>query len=348
MRYTSGGYIDMHYIIDSKMPFSFIVGARGTGKTYGALKDVLVDHPRKFIYMRRLQTQIDLIKGNESMNPIGPVSRDCSRNIILHNINKYVVGIYNGMETEDGKTVPIGEPLGYMLALSTISNLRGFDMSQVEVLIFDEFIPEKQESKIKMEGQAFLNAIETIARNRELQGRDPLQVLCLANSNDIANPIFIELGLVTYVEKMLAKGIDYIRMDDKATAVWVCSKAPISKLKKETALYKLSKGTQFSEMALENTFTDMDTEMVRPQDLSHYNAIVKVGELVIYEDKNKHGRYYVSAHAKGSYDEYNTGESDLMRFRRDYFYLWLAYLNKSIIFETFMMQVLFERYNKMR
>lgn len=88
--------------------------------------------------------------------------------------------------------------------------------------------------------------------------------------------------------------------------------------------------------------------MVRPQDLSHYNAIVKVGELVIYEDKNKHGRYYVSAHAKGSYDEYNTGESDLMRFRRDYFYLWLAYLNKSIIFETFMMQVLFERYNKMR
>ena len=119
-------------------------------------------------------------------------------------------------------------------------------------------------------------------------------------------------------------------------------------MKKQTALYKLTRGTQFAEMALENKFTDMDTELVKPQDLSHYNAVVKVGELVIYEDKNKRGHYYVSTHAKGSYDEYSTGESDLMRFRRDYFYLWLAYLNKSIIFETFMMQVLFERYNKMR
>lgn len=337
----------MNHIMNNKMPFNFIVGARGTGKTYGALEDALITRPRKFIYMRRMQTQVDLIKGNESMNPFGPVARDHNRNIILHNINKYVIGVYNGQENEDGKTVPFGEPLGYMLALSTISNLRGFDMSAVEVLIFDEFIPEKQERPIKNEGTAFLNAIETIARNRELQGRDPLKVVCLANSNDIANPIFIELELVTYVEKMLSKGIDYIRNDEKGVSIWICSKVPISQMKKQTALYRLTKGTKFQEMAIENKFTTMEVARVQAEDLTHYNPVVKVGEITIYEHKKKED-YYVSTHSKGNYETYYATDSDLRRFRRDYYYLWLCYLDRQMIFESYILMVLFERYFNMK
>lgn len=333
----------MQTVIDSPTPFNFVIGARGTGKTYGALKSVLVDRPQKFIYMRRLQTQVDMIRSNESMNPFNPIARDCHKPVIMHNINKYVSGVYNSEQTDEGKTVPVGAPLGYVLALSTISNLRGFDMSDVDVLIWDEFIPEGQESRIKNEGMAFLNAVETIARNRELQDRPPLKVVCLANSNELANPVFIELELVTYVEKMIRKDLDLIRIDDRGISIYVCSKVPVSEKKRQTSLYKLSKGTKFSQMALDNSFITMEVAEIGSRDLSHYDPLVKVGELVIYENKRT-GEFYVTTHAKGSYEEYTAGQMDLKRFRRNYYFLWLAYLNRNIVFESYILQILYEKY----
>ena len=96
-----------------------------------------------------------------------------------------------------------------MLALSTISNVRGFDATDRDVLIYDEFIPERHERPIKDEATAFFNAIETIQRNRELEGKDPLTVLCLANANELANPLFIELKLVKRAMALIRKGIEF-------------------------------------------------------------------------------------------------------------------------------------------
>ena len=118
--------------------------------------------------------------------------------------------------------------LGYTAALSTISNMRGFDASDVEMLIYDEFIPEKHERTLKHEATAFLNAYETINRNREMQGKKPLQVLALANAMDLANPIFLELGIVNNIERMLDKGRSNIYLDrDRGLLVAICSNSPI-------------------------------------------------------------------------------------------------------------------------
>ena len=181
-------------------PFIFIVGGRGSGKTYGAIQYALKEH-RTFFFMRRTQTQIDLIK-NDSFSPFKAVDES----IIVSSINKNLTGVYRGSQNSDGTWSPAGSPKGYMCALSTISNIRGFDASSVDLIIFDEFIGEAHERPIKNEGQAFLNAYETINRNRELNGQEPVKVLALANSNSLANPIFVELQLVTPVEKMLRSG----------------------------------------------------------------------------------------------------------------------------------------------
>ena len=58
--FTDDGYINMEAIINTKLTFIIIVGGRASGKTYGALKYCL-DHDKKFILMRRTQSQIDLI-----------------------------------------------------------------------------------------------------------------------------------------------------------------------------------------------------------------------------------------------------------------------------------------------
>ena len=91
---------------------------------------------------------------------------------------------------------------GYTSALSTFSNLRGFDGSNIKILLYDEFIPERHERLIKNEADAFFNVYETINRNRELQGGPPLIALCLSNSNSLASPIFTALNLVKTLERM--------------------------------------------------------------------------------------------------------------------------------------------------
>ena len=56
--YTKAGWVNWDYIIDQAAAFNMVVGARGTGKTYGAM-NTLIKRNEPFIYLRRLKTQLD-------------------------------------------------------------------------------------------------------------------------------------------------------------------------------------------------------------------------------------------------------------------------------------------------
>lgn len=340
--FTKEGYIDFSYILKNPSPFIFIVGGRGSGKTYGAIKYAL-ENGRPFFFMRRTQTQIDLIK-NDSFSPFKAVDES----IVVASINKNLSGIYRGSQNSDGTWQAAGAPVGYMCALSTISNIRGFDASDVDLIIYDEFIGEAHERPIKNEGQAFLNAYETINRNRELNGAEPVKVLALANSNNLANPLFVELQLVTPVEKMLRAGEDkkftsYIN-ESRGVSVYMVNSSPILEAKQKTALYKLSGDSEFSAMALKNEFTAEEMDHIRSEDLKPYRLICCVGEFSVYRKKDNKN-YYITGHKSGSTKAvYQSTSTDLKRFRRDQYYLWLAYLNGRILFESYIYKVLFEKY----
>ena len=339
--FTKEGYIDFKYIMKDASPFIFIVGGRGSGKTFGAIQYALREN-RTFFFMRRTQTQIDLIK-NDSFSPFKAVDES----IIVSSINKNLTGVYRGSQNSDGTYSPAGSPIGYMCALSTISNIRGFDASSVDLIIYDEFIGEAHERPIKSEGQAFLNAYETINRNRELNGQEPVKVLALANSNSLANPIFVELQLVTPVEKMLrsgdAKYYTY-KNDSRGVSVYMINHSPILEAKQKTALYKLSGESEFSAMALKNEFTAEEMDHIRSEDLKPYRLICCVGEFSVYRKKDNKN-YYISGHKSGSTKAiYQSTSTDLKRFRRDQYFLWLAYLNGKILFESYIYKVLFEKY----
>ena len=184
--YLDSGYVDIEKILSYKLPFNFLLGGRATGKTYGALK-TLYQTDTRFMLMRRTQAQCDLINKPE-FNPYKVLCNDLGVDIRVRSISKYNSLIYESFGDDAEKT------LAYTCALSTIANMRGFDASDCKVLLYDEFIPERHERAIKNEGSAFLNAYETINRNRELQGKEAVKVLALANSNQLANPVFVELN----------------------------------------------------------------------------------------------------------------------------------------------------------
>lgn len=339
--YDDSGYLNIDTIVRTGLPFIFIVGGRGIGKTFGALKYV-VENNIKFILMRRTQSQVDLINKPE-FSPFKSLNEELGIDIGSISLSKYNVGFYRMDEDDSGKAIPFGPAIGYSIALSTISNLRGFDASDCRILIFDEFIPERHERTLKNEGSAFLNAYETINRNRELKGDRPLQVLALANANDLGNPIFMELGIISKAERMKLKGQNYSLDYDRGIGIFLINDSPISDKKKNTALYKITQDSEFQEMALRNDFAEMKTSSVRSMPLKEYSIIVKVGELSIYKHKSKK-EYYVTQITVGSPDVYTASETDLKRFVRKYQYLWQAYMRNIVIFEDATCEIIFNKY----
>lgn len=328
--YEGSGYLNISAILKLGTTFNFIVGGRGTGKTYGALKYALIAG-RKFILMRRTQSQADLINKPE-LSPFKPVCDDLGCEIITEPLSKYSSKFLKG-----------DEMIGYTCALSTISSMRGFDASDIDLLIYDEFIPERHERIMKGEGGAFLNAYETINRNRELKGERPVQALMLANAFDIANPIFMELGLVGIAEKMQLKGQElYI---DRASDLCVIMprSEEISRKKSKTALYKLTSGT-YADMALSNKFSYNPTDFIKSQPIREYRPVASVGEICIYRHKSGQ-RWYVSELISGDPDSYHTDDVDLKRFTRKYgTRLYRAYMDGNVWFENMMCKSLFELY----
>lgn len=332
--YLDNGYLNINQILSYGVPFNFIVGGRGTGKTYGTLKTAYIENKR-FILMRRTQAQCDLINKPE-FNPFKALNNDTGSNAVVRSISKYNAKIIE--ETEEDERL-----LGYTCALSTIANMRGFDASDVELLIYDEFIPEKHERAIKNEGSAFLNAYETINRNREIKGDKPLQVLCLANAFNIANPIFLELGLVGRCEKMKNSGQEIFIDKERGVCVVLLQKSRISKAKADTALYRLSSGS-YADMALSNDFVYNNSDNIKSMALKEFKLLCTVGEISIYKHKSKR-LFYVSEHRTGTAPIYKSDEVNLQRYRKNHgVALYGAYMRNNIICESLLTKSLFELY----
>lgn len=282
--------------------FNFFVGGRGTGKTYSSLK-YCIESGKKFIYMRRtldeLEECCDNPKYGEGENPFKKLNDDMDWNYGLVKLTKKTAGIYKREIDDNGKITHFGEPLGYGVALSTIATMRGIDLSDCDFLFYDEFITEKHVRKITAEGEAFLNAIETIARNREMLGKEPMIVVGCANAFNIYNPIFQELGLISQVEKMINRKQEHAYFDDRALSIHLLKNTDsFNSEKKETALYRLTRGTRFYDMALNNDFAYNDFSLIGYKKISGYRPICAFNDCFVYYKKGSEEFYITYSSAR--------------------------------------------------
>ena len=329
--YLDSGYLDARKILNLGITFNFIIGARGVGKTFGFL-DVCQEDGRKFMLMRRTQSQTDIINKPE-FSPFKAICNYRHIEITSESLGKYSARFIKNDET-----------IGFTCALSTIANMRSFDASDIDILLYDEFIPERHERPMKGEGAAFLNAFETINRNREFDGTRPVQVVCMANAFNIANPIFLELGLVGIAEKMKNKHQEIFIDRQRDVCLIMPTSEKITSLKSKTALYKLTRNTEFSRMALSNDFIYNPADNIQAQALQEYKPLVTVGEITIYKHKSK-TQFFVSEHRSGNPPTFKTDEVELKRYIKSYgFMLNRQYLNNNVKFENILTKSLFELY----
>ena len=326
--YLKNGYIDMGSIIELKYPFTFVTGARRTGKTYGALTYDL-QHKVKFIYLRRTQTEIDVCKSAD-LSPF----KNVDKTVTVKNMAKGVIGFY-----KDDELLAPG------MALTTLHNVRGISGEDYTQILYDEFIPEKIARPIKGEFDAWSNTYETLNSNRELTGQDPMQFLCLANSNAAANPIFMGLGLVQVLERIKREHKQFWTDDKRGILIVNAENSPISAKKKKTALGKLTEGTDFAAMAYENEYAFDDWSNIESRSLKEYRPEVSVGEITIYRHKGRR-EYYVTQHRAGSPIIFGNSEREVEAFARGAMRYRNAYLDGVMWFENYLAKVLFIDYTK--
>lgn len=333
-------YINIFDYKDKRFPFQIFIGGRGTGKTYSAIKGALTGAVSdKFIFMRRTGQECEMLwdtdKG-EGANPFKPINEDIGSNVGIKKIIKNVGGIYNRVLDENGKYVYQGSPIGYSLALSTIAGVRGFSFNDVSDWFYDEFIKEKHVRAMTGEGDALLNAYESICRNRELEGREPVYLWMLANSNDIYNPIFITLNIINDVEKMLRSGKSDKYYPERGLAVHLLQPSEeFVNAKSNTALYRLTRGTDFADMALSNKFAFNDFSLIEHRNIVGYRPVCKINDFVIWSKKGMREFYCCYAEAKCPTFNSDLRQDRISFMRRFGARMLPAFSDGRIIFESY-------------
>lgn len=332
--YLDSGYLDMRSIIETGYPFIFVPAARGTGKTYGTLK-YHIEEGNTILLIRRTKTEAELQAKSQStaykaiFDDLGIVEWGCTPcgSAGYGTIQQHIDG--------EGDRI-----LAYVSALNTFANIRGIDFSDVSYIVFDEFIAEAHVRKIKNEGMALANLYETVNRNRELQGRPPVQMLCLANSVNMANDTFMYFGLIDEAERMLREDVEISELGNKLLII--PQHSPISEKKAETALYK-AVNQEFSEMAIKNKFILNDFTYVQRRSLAEYTCDFKVGSLYCWKHKSR-DEFYITFSKGRTKNDYKDGYADLQRFRRDHWRYAGYYLDGMIRFENYRAVALWEKY----
>lgn len=338
--YQSDGWVNAQVWFDDPAAFVIALGGRAIGKTFGALEKLTEpERTGKHIYMRRTQSQLDACKIPE-LNPYKAVNTVRGRNYLLSAMGKYTAGIYNG-KIVDGVLKPDGEPRGIGVALSVFANIRGLSGEDYDTVLFDEFIREPHEKKSSnFEGESFLNFYESMNRNRELQGKAPLKCILLSNSNDLASPILDALGVVGLIDKMQRFGRVHSAVG-KDISIYLYKDSPISGRKRETALYRVANSEDFNSMALDNNFSRANYENVRSCPLREFSPLVSIGNVTVYSHVNN-GSYYVIDGVKAQ-EKYAMLPNDLKAFRRAYYYLWEALLDKRLFYSSATAKIYFEK-----
>lgn len=314
--YTPDGWLDVPALAARGCWLNVITGPRQVGKTYGTLK-YIIEERRPFILMRRTVEEVQFLGINTEVNPFKVFAPE--HDITLDRAGK----ILNISEN--------GEIIGICLGLPTVATIRGFSASRFTDIIFDEFIPEKHVIQRKTEGDALLNAYTTINGNRELEGRPPVRLWLLANSNNINSPILTSLGLVDPILRMREKGQEVFQKD--GVLIVQPGSMKIIKKRSETAMMKHLKKTKsaerFTGMALENEFSYNDQTLVGKMPLGGLKPLSGIGMAYVWQRDD--GFLYI-CRAPHRTEIYEDSEYMRERFRDDYWWIFDQYRSGEIRF----------------
>lgn len=298
-----------------------VIGGRGTGKTYSTLR-YCTDEDEKYVFMKRTNKDIDLMCHNPKkdsrfeveLSPFKSLNRD-------YNYNIHAVKLYEGFGgfwKMDAEGDPIGDVKGYILSFNAVSKFKGFDLSDCNFIVFDEFIPLPYERTNRHEGIELLDLYRTIGRDNNIRTGKILKLICLANSMTVSCPIINDFELTDIIVDMKANGISAKYLKERAIFIRIVPDINGFREKEsKNPIYKAMRGTKWAQMSLDNDFAYNDFSNVVRRNLKNYRCLIhlknKLKDYYIYVGD---GGYYMTYRSNNKYEyDYDLNlENDQKRF----------------------------------
>lgn len=309
-------FFDIRDYLSDLKPISIIIGGRGIGKTYSALT-FLIENKKRFLYMRNTRQQISECCSDFG-NPFKRLNKDKGWDIQL-SPEKDHVNIVDGN----------GDIIGYASPLSVFENLRGADLSDVDYVIFDEFIENRK--LLFDQFKAFVNMRETVGRNRELLGEEPLYTILLSNAQSLNSPILAGYDLIPDIEGMIKGSQKKLK---RADTLVLLPESEVSELKKNTSTYRGLKGTRIYKENIENQFANDSFYGVKKRNIREYKPLCKIDDLYLYHHKSNHKNYVCTIQAI-NIPEYNSKDNALAFYQSFGRYLPSEYATGNLEFSDF-------------
>lgn len=226
-------FYDINKTLSYNCLFNFIVGPRGTGKTYSAkhrgVKN-FINKGEQFIYLRRYQTELDEM----FVNGEGKLFKDTIRDKVFPG---------HKLDNDDELIYVDDRIAGYMIALTKAQHLKSVPFPEISMIIFDEFIIDKGKlTYLNNEVIAFLELYETIARLR-----NNVVVFFLSNAITVLNPYFIYFDLRLPKDKDIKKFKGDILLE-------LVHNTEFTETKNKTRFGQIIKGTPYGDYAIEAKF----------------------------------------------------------------------------------------------
>lgn len=260
-------YYDPNKLLSYNRILNFVIGARGIGKSYGFKKHVVnrfLKHGKQFIYLRRYKGE--LVKLPQWFNDIKEEFPDTEFKV-------------------KGRQLFINNKLaGWGIPLSAWQSEKSNAYPDVETILYDEFIREKDNSGyLPNEVPALLNFMDTVFRDRE-----NVRCIGMANAVTIVNPFFLYFGLIPNIKKRYNAY--------ESIVIEIPNSEDFSAARRKTKFGALIDGTEYGEMSLDNTFTNDSSVFIdkRSKDSKFQFAILYNGLYMgIWVDVEK-GLMYLS------------------------------------------------------
>jgi hypothetical protein len=273
-------WYDKGQLLSYKAFFNMLIGNRGGGKTYcfktWAIDDFLKTG-KQFVWLRRYGTEIDEM-------------RKTYFDDIAKRYPEYNFSIKGSRKS--GKILIDNKVAGYYFALTTSSIAKSSSYTNVDKIIFDEFLIIGNTYKyLSDEVVLLLELVETIFRDRENDPTaiKPRGVYLLGNNVTIANPYFLYFNIKPFKQRF------YVDKERGIVVEQYTNKAFVE-AKKQSSIGKLTAGTTYAEYSIENkSYLDNDRFIApKPSKCTFNCAIDYKGKTYGFWLDYKNGNMYVN------------------------------------------------------
>lgn len=218
---------------------NFSISERGLGKTTSAKMwciDDFLRNGKRFVWLRRYNTEI---VGDRKTKTEGCL-KDFTKKIEKYypNVNFMIKG--NRLYIND-------KDAGCFVALSMSQSMKSVDFPDVNKIVFDEFIIQKNKALTYLTNEVplFLDFLSTVFRPMENQ--EKTRVWLLANAITFANEYFYYFNIKPFKQQ-------YYRDRARGIVVEQCKNEVYREAVKKTDFGKLVAGTKYESYAIENEY----------------------------------------------------------------------------------------------